>query len=78
MNCEARGNPPTTGYTWYKGYPTRVEIKSNTDNLIIENSGKRLRFINPTREMATMYSCQGRNKYGPGDPEGAYLIVTCK
>eukprot|EP00111_Clytia_hemisphaerica_P007411 TCONS_00021549-protein len=76
MNCEARGNPPTTGYTWYKGYPTRVEIKSNTDNLIIENNGKRLRFINPTREMATMYSCQGRNKYGPGDPEGAYLIVT--
>ena len=74
MNCKARGNPSTVTYTWYR---QNVEIKSNTNNLIIENGGARLRFVKPTREMATTYSCSGRNIYGPGDRKGAKLIVNC-
>lgn len=77
MNCDAKGNPSTKNYHWYKG-PQKVEITSNTEHLIIENNGRRLRFVNPKRELATLYSCAGENIHGIGAPKGSYLTVTCK
>ena len=75
MNCLVRGNPSDKiKYRWYR---QNVEIQTSTDNLIIENDGKRLRFVKPTRDMATKYSCSGENIYGVGDRKGANLVVTC-
>ena len=74
MNCFARGNPTEVTYRWYR---QNVEIQTSTKNLIIENGGKRLRFVTPTRAMATKYSCSGENIYGQGDRKGADLVVTC-
>lgn len=76
MDCAARGNPPTQKYHWYEGQ-NLVEIKQSTKSIKIENGGARLRFENPSRSLATKYSCAGENEYGTGTPKGAYLNVTC-
>ena len=54
------------------------EITASTTYILLENDGKRLKFVKPPRSLAMNYYCAGKNDLGIGDPKGAYLNITCK
>ena len=85
LDCGADGNAhdgKDIKYHWYKTYPTPAYEIKNSDGkdpeITIEDDGKRLKFVKPSRNLATIYFCAGQNQLGHGKPKGAYLNVTCK